>query len=70
MRALRSDVIMPQTTSLRTVPGCSPRRIANAIASSSRPGLSRPARSATVRAKHLDWNSQTYVVNPKITTNA
>jgi hypothetical protein len=31
-------------------PGCSPRRIASAIASSSRPGLSRPARSETVEA--------------------
>jgi hypothetical protein len=58
MRDLRSDVIMAQTTSLRTVPGCSPRRIANAIASSSRPGLSRPARSATVQANRWMGNQQ------------
>ena len=50
MRDPRSDVIIAQTT-LRTVPGCSPRRIANAIATSSRPGLSQPARSATVHAE-------------------
>jgi hypothetical protein len=50
MRDPRSDVIIAQTT-LRTVPGCSPRRIANAIATSLRPGLSQPARSATVHAK-------------------
>jgi hypothetical protein len=57
---LRSDVIMAQLTSLRTVPGCSPRRIANAIANSSRPGLSRPARSATVQASRYMCNQRRF----------
>jgi hypothetical protein len=39
-----------RTASRFTVPGCSPRRIATATARSSRPGTSRPARSATVQA--------------------
>jgi hypothetical protein len=39
------------TASSRTAPGCSPRRIANAMASSSRPGTSWAARSAMVHAR-------------------
>src|SRR5512133_329830 len=38
------------TASRLTAPGCSPRRIASAIASSSGPGTSRPARSEIVQA--------------------
>jgi hypothetical protein len=41
-----------------TVPGCSPRRIAKAIASSSRPGTSCPARSAMVQARRWMRNQQ------------
>jgi hypothetical protein len=36
IRALRADMIIAQPTSLRTVPGCSPRRIASAMANSLR----------------------------------
>jgi hypothetical protein len=36
IRALRADMIIAQPTSLRTVPGCAPRRIASAMANSSR----------------------------------
>src|SRR5215217_6920427 len=45
------------TASRFTEPGCSPRRIANAIASSSRPGTSRPTRSAIVHDKAWISNS-------------